>query len=109
MLVFALIIVVGYVSYQMFVGSIRAAYDICVTTAQEALSDSTQMSCGLKREILEEFASCIVVVQKESNVKAYLYSPLGYKSQVDTLIETHNEECPASRVKLPSEGVYLEY
>lgn len=109
MLVFALILVCGYMGYSMLVGGVRASYDLCLEMAQEELVAASGESCGSKREIAEELVSCIEVVKKETNLKAYLYSPMGYKSKVTTLVETHNEQCPNSLVKPPGEGIYLEY
>lgn len=107
MLVLAILVIGGYFIYQTTIGSAERAYSFCLELTKEQLVLAEQLSCGAQREVLEELSSCIVTVQRQSNIKSFLYNPLGFKIKIDTLIETHNEECPNSEVKIPEEGLYF--
>lgn len=111
MLVFAVLIIGGYFGYQIMISSVKAAYDLCLEVTLEQVEDSEAklLSCGAKREVYEELASCVVSAQKINNLNSFLYSPLGYKLKIDTLIGAHNEVCRSSKVDMPGEGIYLEY
>ncbi len=108
MLVIAILVVGVFFGYQKMVGGAQAAYQICLDEATVSPEEFARYTCGLKREMYEELARCIIVAQEQSNITAFLYSPLGVKSKVTVLIETHNNECTQSVVKIPREGLYLE-
>lgn len=108
-LVLAVLIIAAFLGYQSLVGTARSAYEICIEVAKADEVAVQNLTCGAKREVLEDLARCIVTVQKESNINSFLYNPMGYKSEVDTMIGTHNAECQQSRVEIPEEGLYVTY
>lgn len=107
LLVIAAISIGGFILYQMLIGPVRVSYQLCIAVAQDATVDDIHMSCGAKRQVYEELTQCIETVQSQSNINSILYSPFGFKAEVDTLLETHNKECPNSKVKLPQETLYI--
>lgn len=82
-------------------------YSSCISTAEQQRTSLGQPTCADDSSILDELRACVITVQKESAISAFLYGPTGTENKATLLIGAHNERCPEWPVPLIEEGLYL--
>jgi hypothetical protein len=107
LLVIAIICIAAFFLYQKTIGSTKLSYKFCVDQATSFKNENLAASCGVKREVYEELLTCITTVQQENIAGSLLYGPTGTKNTIELLIAEHNQACPQSLVKAPTEGIYI--
>ncbi len=96
-----------FLLYRIFVEHPRTNYNLCLSSAETARAEMDARSCQAKKDVYTELSSCIVAEQKQGTVASFLYKPLGIQSRAELLITAHNKDCPAEKVNVPGESLYL--
>lgn len=106
--IFLAVVCIGiFFLYQITIGRAKHNFASCMDDLRLAQQDLENSVCSLKKQPLEDALACVTAVQKESQVASFLYTPLGFKNDMNLLIDTYNEECPQQKIDKTKDVLYL--